>query len=170
MDQPMTKARLMATLREERTRWDALVKQVEAPCMLVPGPGGEWSVKDIVAHISAYERLLVDLLRAASRRELLPLPETYVPDMDERNALLHERNKDRALQDVMAESARVYVDLLETLQVVPEEDFTDAARTAWFVRPFWGEAVPLWEYIAGDTYEHYREHTGAVQRRLEAAD
>src|SRR5579884_1100926 len=53
---PMTGARLAGILKAERARWDALLAQVGADRMEEPGVEGAWSVKEIVAHLTWYER------------------------------------------------------------------------------------------------------------------
>lgn len=49
---PMTGARLAETLRAERARWNALLAHVGMDRMDVPGVDGEWSVKQMVAHLT----------------------------------------------------------------------------------------------------------------------
>src|SRR5262249_36572770 len=53
---PMTGERLAAILREKREHWNALVAQVEPDRMEIAGVEGDWSVKDLIAHLTWYER------------------------------------------------------------------------------------------------------------------
>jgi hypothetical protein len=41
-----------------------------------------------------------------------------------------------------------------------EEDLIDPQRFTW------AKGVPLWRYVAGDTYEHYLEHITLIQEWL----
>lgn len=48
----MNKSELLNTLREEYQQWEALLDQIGAARMDQPGVNGEWSMKDIVAHLT----------------------------------------------------------------------------------------------------------------------
>jgi hypothetical protein len=61
----MTKARLLNLMRTERARWEDALAQVPSEQMTRSGIEGEWSAKDVVAHISQYDRGLLDWLREA---------------------------------------------------------------------------------------------------------
>ena len=84
---------------------------------------------------------------------------------DERNAAIHEQAKGMSLEDVRAESARVFGALLEQLEELPEAAFHDASRFT-DMPPDW---VP-WELIAGNTIRHYPDHTGSIRHLLEGRD
>jgi hypothetical protein len=43
---------------------------------------------------------------------------------------------------------------------MPEDDLMNPDRFAW------SQGEPLWEAIAGDTYEHYHEHIAQIQAWL----
>jgi hypothetical protein len=150
----MNKAELLAATRKERARWDALVGSVDQAQMTRRGVAGEWSVKDIIAHITWYERELVITLqaRALAGSELWQLP------MDERNAVIFQENRDRPLDEVLAEAPRVFQQLLGLLEGLSEEDLVDPSRfpgmpSDW--RP--------WQVIAGIAHQHYRDHIQDVE-------
>ncbi|HEX9039377.1 MAG TPA: DinB family protein [Ktedonobacterales bacterium] len=58
--QPMTSARLAEILQEERAGWRALLDRASPAGMETPGVAGEWSVKQLVAHLTWYERAVLD--------------------------------------------------------------------------------------------------------------
>jgi hypothetical protein len=87
--------------------------------------------------------------------------------VDQRNALIWAENKDRTLRDILDESRIVFDRLLQLVKILPESDLVDPYVYARYVTPFWGKAQPLWECIAGDSYEHYREHTENINRWLD---
>jgi len=49
---------------------------------------------------------------------------------------------------------------LDIIQAMSEEDLFNSGRFAW------AEGEPLWQVIAGDTYEHYQEHQKQIQEWL----
>ena len=62
-----------------------------------------------------------------------------------------------------AESARVYAALIEQLELLPEEAYSNAVRFADMPSDW----VP-WELIAGNTIWHYPDHTGAIRQLLDS--
>ncbi len=163
----MNKAAFLDTMRAERERWEALLAEVGEPRMERPGVAGDWSVRDIVAHVTAYERGLVEWLEAASRGECLSFPDLDHPDVDYRNAAILRENEGRPLEDILLESRRVFQRLLQVVQALSEEELVDPERTAWYVTPRWKEARPLWKCIADDSYQHYHQHVPGIRAWLE---
>jgi len=146
----MNKTEWLDTLQAERAQWDALLAQVDEARMTQPGAAGEWSVKDVIAHVTWFEREMVGVLRAHALvgSDLWNLPH------DQRNAVIYEQNRDRALSEVLAEARAVFDQLLAGMQSLAEEDLHNPRRFADMPADW----VP-WQVIAGNSYEHYRQHT-----------
>lgn len=54
MSQARTKDRLLATIRDEREQWRGLVGEVGEEWMERSGPMGEWTFKDLAAHLTGW--------------------------------------------------------------------------------------------------------------------
>ncbi len=52
----VNKTQLLDMMRTARAQWEALLAEIPAAWMTEPGVEGEWSVKDIIAHIAWGER------------------------------------------------------------------------------------------------------------------
>ena len=100
----MTQAEFLSLFHTARAEWDALMGRIDEARMTEPGVEGDWSVKDIVAHVTWYEREMVDLLRARA----LAGSDIWNLPLDERNAAIFEQNRKRTLADVLAESRAVF--------------------------------------------------------------
>ncbi|MBD0328165.1 MAG: ClbS/DfsB family four-helix bundle protein, partial [Pyrinomonadaceae bacterium] len=61
----MNKAELLENLNTECANWDALLAEVGEGRMMQPGVVGDWSVKDVTAHLTTWERRPLEWLRAA---------------------------------------------------------------------------------------------------------
>src|SRR5438876_8434388 len=118
MEERMTKPKLMDLLQTARAEWDSLLAQVGEERMTQSGVAGDWSVKDIIAHVTWGER---EILEVFHRHELVG-SELWDLPQNERNAAVFEQNRNRSLQEVVAESRQVYRDLLEALQPLSDED------------------------------------------------
>jgi hypothetical protein len=154
----MRKQDLLDNLTTERRLWENLLEEVGAERMTEPGVVGEWSVKDIVAHVTWYEREMVELLkdRALQGSELWELPH------HERNAAIYEQNRHRSLDDVLGEAEAVYRQFYTLAEILTDEDLTDPSR----YRNMPADWIP-WRIIAENSYEHYRQHCKAVRAWLE---
>ena len=156
----MTKAKLLSTVRDERCAWRELTRQFnQAQMVLLHLPDGR-TPKDVVAHITWYERQLVGVLRAHAlvSSKLWDLP------VKERNARIYEQNKDRPLSDVLAESERVFAELISLIGTLREADLHDPARF-----PNMPADWEPWRLIAENTYEHYRGHRTELEDLLKEA-
>ncbi len=161
----MDKSELIKTLRTERARWDALLEQVDAAQMDVPGVCGEWSVKNIAAHLAAWERRPVawlEAIRNGTRPQPPPWPEDLAGD-DPINAWIFEANRHRPWREVLDESRQVSEQLLALLQSVSYQDL-DMSRFEWL------GGSSLADSIACNSYAHYREHGEMVRTWLESVD
>jgi hypothetical protein len=166
----MNKAEFLDIMRSERAQWETLLSEVGMTRMELPGAAGEWSVKDIVAHITAYEQGLVEWLSAASCGETVEFPVLDHPDLDYCNQLIYSVNRSRSLQDVLKESEEVFQELNRIVTSLSEEELLDPDKTAWFVVHRWKEARPLWRCIADDSYNHYKQHVESVREWLDCIE
>lgn len=160
MADAMTTARLLEEMRVARAEWEALLAEVGEARMEQPGAAGEWSVKDVIAHISWGEREMLDVVRqrALAGSDLWNQPQT------ERNAAVYRENRDRALTEVLAESQRTAADLLAAVASLTD----DALNDARYFREMPADWLP-WQVFAGNTYEHYRDHIESIHGWLARA-
>ena len=84
------KPELLNWLQQENQQWEVLLAQIGLMHMNQSGVNGDWSMKDIVAHLTGWNRWLVARLQAAQRREPEPPPPwpAHLQTDDEINAWL----------------------------------------------------------------------------------
>src|SRR5436853_1562808 len=98
MSEQMTKAKLLETIRDARVRWEGLLAEVGEERMQIPGVEGNWSVKDIIAHVSYFESGMTRWLNSALTGEApVPSLDTKGMDVDQENAWVYEQNRNRSL-------------------------------------------------------------------------
>jgi len=153
----MDKATFLATLRAKRAEWEALMAEVGEARTTQPGAAGEWSVKDIIAHVAWGEHEMVGVLQARA----LVGSDLWNVSTDERNAAVFEQNRHRPLQDVLNEEREVYTQLLEALQAVSDKDFTDPQQ----FKDMPADWVP-WQILSGNSFGHYDEHIPSIRAWL----
>jgi hypothetical protein len=133
----------------DKQEWDALQAQIPPERMTLPGAAGKWSVKDILAHVTWYEKEMVGLMQD---RVLAGSPLWEKP-LNERNALIDQQNRGRSLEDVLKESQQVHAEVWRLAQQLSVDDLNDPSH----FKDMPAEDQP-WQYIVSNTYEHYRDH------------
>ena len=170
MSQPMTKNSLMGLLTTGREQWDRVLAQVGESHMTTSGVVGDWSVKDIVAHVAYWERYVAAYVRSTitgqpptdeERYGVAELPaEVRDMDIDQFNDWTFQRQRRRPLPEILMEEQTIYRDLYTMLRGLRESDLLGEGRYEWTR----GRAI--WEYVAGNTYEHWAEHGQSIQAWL----
>jgi len=149
----MRKDELLRRIRKARARWDSALAGLDDAHLVQPGFAGDWSAKDVIAHIAWHEREMIGLIRARALAgsELWNLP------LHQRNDAIYRANRDRPLAEVRREAAAVYAELLDALETLADEDLVDPAHFSGMPADW-----QPWQVIAGNTFEHYADHLPAA--------
>jgi len=125
----MNKSELLNGVREEYRQWEALLNQIGEARMDQPGAAADWSIKDIVAHLTGWRRRTVARLQAAQRVEPEPPPPwpANLQTDDEINAWIYEANRGRSVQEVLDESRRVFQQFLAVIEGLPDDILIEPA-------------------------------------------
>jgi hypothetical protein len=160
MTDKISKHEMLALIDRE---WQALADvqiELDREAMSQPGVESEWSVKDILAHIAAWERLMVQWLEESLRGETpnRPAPGQSWDDLDLFNEQLYLENKHKSLDDVRQESADIHARAVKIIGEMNESDLLDPHRFEW------RKGDPIWHLVAGNTWIHYEEHRQTISR------
>lgn len=159
---PPTKSDLIDVIRTERDRLESLLEEITADQRVEPGVDGSWSIKDIMAHIAAWERLAYDRIHSAVSGKPLKFPIIQGDaEVDKLNADVFEKNKDLPLGEVTTEfhdAHQVFMAQIEELA----EDFL------FTTLPFdWAGKLTAQVVISANTHWHYLEHAVAIEKWLD---
>jgi hypothetical protein len=147
----MKKFELLNWLQNEYQQWEALLDQIGPNRMEQPGVAGSWSMKDLTAHMTTWNRRLVSYIHAAQRGEPLP-PPPWPVDLqaeDEINAWIYESNRFRSLGEVQDETHQVFQQLLAVIASLPDDvQIEDDWRLVHL-----GEQ----RYPAGEFFDHFHD-------------
>jgi len=159
MTDPTTKAGLLERIRSEHRRLETALAGISPENMLRPGVVGEWSIKDILAHISDWEQRFLSWYRAGQRGEVPERPEPGLSwdDLDLLNQRIYEKHRHRSLPDVRAGFDASYQELIAAVEAMSEEELFTAGRFAWT-----GD-YPLLPYLRANADEHYAEHAAQIE-------
>ena len=119
----MNKSELLNWLQEEYRGWEDLLDQIGPERMEQPGVNGDWSMKDMLAHLTGFQPKANASLQAALRGESEPPPPwpAHLQTDDEINAWIYESNRGRSLGEVRDDSRRVFQQLINIVQEFPED-------------------------------------------------
>lgn len=160
----------IARLLRERDKFELLINRTGFTRQLtMPNVIGKWSIKDVLAHILAYELYIADRLGEVLHGE------TYIPcktqnaldafldqfgypdfgspllDDDGPNAWVVEKYRHVPMEDVVIQELNAFTAIVSSLEKLTEEDI---------------DKHNLYERVASNTYKHYREHIRDIKRWL----
>ena len=163
----------LARLLRERDKFELLLNRVGyARRMTLKGVTGKWSIKDMLAHILAYEQYIADRMNEILHgEEYAPcktqnaldafLDEYGYPDFgspllddDAPNEWVTEKYKTVSLDDIVAQELQAFAAIVTSLEKMSEDMLNRHL---------------LYDRIANNTYRHYREHSADIKRWLRSS-
>ena len=150
------KADLLERIQTEHHKLEILLAQLDENQMVQSGVVGNWSVKDILAHITAWERCMLQWV-GETRQGLIPRLPASKHDLHRWNVRFYQENQASPLEEVLAAFDRSYQAVLQNIREAPEEELLKEIHGAW-------PEGPVWQGIADNTWGHYQEHAASIRR------
>lgn len=122
------------------------------------GACGEWSIKDILAHITSYEHLLADVFGTFLGIDATPTLDRIRNDPNTFNDLEVGIRKKKSFEDILKEYNFAHDLVIERLKKIPERTLTKIGMLPWY-----GKEYSLDDYIVYTNYGHIREHTAQIE-------
>ena len=154
MDKTVKISEFIEEIKQARREWDSAIEGISGDDFVRPGFCGEWSLKDVLSHLTWYERQMIGLLKA---RAFVGSDYWQLPT-DERNAIIYEENKENDPVQVWSDYKSVYAEMMGLMDQLTDDDLNDPARFPG-MPPEWQP----WLIFAGNTHEHYRAHLPNVK-------
>ncbi len=149
------KSRLIQLLDLSRSFQKQLLTDLSPAERSANGTWEEWSIKDELAHVIAWQ--LNTLACFAARIDAEPAPDFN--DTESINRAIYRTNRDRTLAEIAAEGDRAHADFVELIQALSEEDLTQPARFS----PQESRSVAA--QIMSNSFEHPVVHYANYYRR-----
>ena len=114
----MNKTELIVWLRGEQQQWLDLLNQFDDAELEMPGVNGDWSLKDLVAHLTTWHRDHILCLGAAVKNPPIADPPwpLEISNTDDINAWIFSQSSRRKLKDVLDENEQVFEALIEIIE------------------------------------------------------
>ncbi len=131
--------------------WSALQASIDGLTdgqMTQPGVTGDWSVKDILGHVTTWEEEALKHLPHILEGKRPPRYSVQYGGIDAFNALKTMENRARSLGDVRTRMDETHVRLVDYVRAAPDELIATETRFRRRIRL--------------DSYSHYPVHTEAI--------
>ena len=136
-DGPSTTVQLQALLWRMRAETERLVAEAGPTRLELPGAAGYWTIRDVIAHLTAWRWWSVARLEGAVRdAEPTPpwgdeLSEADETDVDRINRQFYEAARDQPLGETLRDSRATFDRLEAALLALPEAELFAAERYPW---------------------------------------
>jgi len=154
----MDKTEILVKIEQE---YDALRKFIGlsiSECINPVVESGEWSAKDILAHIAAWENVLRRFhIGGEPFEDVIEMPGAryHVTTFDEINAHLFKKYESWSVEKVRRFAEDSHEAVMEKLEELTEQEYQEPAAS---IAAIGLDPYALYEYIAANTYDHYVEH------------
>ena len=153
MGRRLRKQELLSEIACERTALDDTLALLTPGQMTRPGvTRGGWSVKDVLAHLVAWQQLNLGWYAAGLRGEkpAMPAPGYTLRELPRLNAMLYRKHHRRSLQAVARDYRTYHTRILVLIEALPDSDLVTIGRFAWM-----GPSWTLSDYLRACTAAHY---------------
>lgn len=164
MSKHQNKAGLMEDIRVQRSRLENNLAVLSPEELVTPGLVGDWSAKDVMAHLIDWEQRFIGWCEAGQRSEVVetPAPGMTWRQLDQLNQQIYEQYKDLPLEEVRARFAESYQQILALLESTPESDLFSTGFYPWL------KDGRLADWAAANTCNHYYWAKTQIRKGLKA--
>jgi len=145
-----TRDEVLGLIRDSRAALENALARIPEHRLQEALLDGGWSAKDLMAHVTHWEMAFLSNVGE---------PPPPVPDQgseEATNRAVYEHHRARPLGDVRREFEETHRRLVERVS-----GFDDDGLNA---RPVPGRDIVVWQYLAGETWEHYPGHVAQLER------
>ncbi len=143
------KTTLLKKLRYRRKHWDSTIDRIIKDGLEEEMITAKWSVKDVINHITWYEKELVDALE---NRSIVDSKFWNMP-VEERNEMIFNKAHDKPLHAVVEMSEMVFNDLITKIEEMNDEELNSDD----YIKRKSDKRITH-DFIGGISFWHYEDH------------
>ena len=130
MSKPKTKNQMIINLQTERRRLVQNLAALSREHMTSPGVVGEWSIKDVLAHLADWESHMPTWISKARLGEPVDEIEPGLnwKQFSEFNQRIYDRHKDQTMEDVLDYFHKTHQQFMEMVDAMPEDEMLERGR------------------------------------------
>jgi hypothetical protein len=136
---------------------EAYVATLDAEMMTVPADAGGWNVRDHLAHLCAWESMVISALNGEDPWDGLGIDEALYrrSDYDACNAVLREYTINLSPYEVLDMLRETNEALLASIERIPEAQLDDPSES---LHPAWEPGKTIAKAAAEDAHDHMAVH------------
>lgn len=150
----MKQAELLTAVQQSRAALETALAGLTPEQLTTPGVIENWTIKDVLAHLTAWEVAMVTNLGKAQRGQTPKVPQWTDATRRQQNEQWWQEYQTRPLERVLADWQGVRKQTLRLLEATKEAELAAPLK--------WWQKHPLWAYIHSNTAEHEAKHTQAI--------
>lgn len=159
----MEKEQFVAHIEQAWQQLRQFARNLPPAILSGPSDAAGWRVQDHLAHLAIWEASKVAVLQGQNRDAFIGVPvQDHSDDFAAVNEHIRARTASLAGPEVLALLEDTHAQLLLLLAALPAQKLNQPIGSAYPNSGMPG-ATPVWQVIAGDTYEHYQEHLPWMQ-------
>lgn len=157
--EPKTKAELLQAIDEGYDALERAIAGLEPAQRSATQVVEQQTVKDLLAHITDWEKYVLERFRNAAQGVNLPYRIQEDADLDRINAQVYAANRDRAWDDVYNDFVRVHNEVAAAVRDLREDDLFDPARG---LPVMGGAGRRVVDFVVDNTSAHFAEHAAQI--------
>jgi hypothetical protein len=153
----MNKDDLIKTLESSRIAFMDAIEDLSEDQLTQPGICGEWSIKDLMAHLLMWEAETIKLLFQVQQGKVPTTVHLSQLSDDEQNALWRQQIQNRPLQAVLDDFHAIRAQTIRQIQAISEERLSNPKLFPWL------KGKTLTELILHSISQHDDEHRAQIE-------
>ena len=162
MPKPTTKKELIESAQQERAALDGLLATLTPEQMSQPNRIGEWTVKDVLAHLFEWEGMVMQWYESGKKGKTpaVPSAEYNWGQLPALNHAIFLKHRAKPLAEIQKNFKASYKKILKTIESTPEKEL--------FTRKIypWTNNNLLAAYFVSATSSHYRWARTTIRKAI----
>jgi hypothetical protein len=151
------KEHILAALQEQFDSWEELLASLNEEQISTPHFDLDWSIKDVIAHLWAWQQISVARMDAGLQNREPEFPkwiadhEDWEENANQTNSLTYAANHHKPWPEIHQNWRQGFLRFLELGEAISERDLLDTSKFPWLN----GYSLAL---ILIASYDHHQEH------------
>lgn len=153
------KTQIIRLLREEFNLWEELLSSLSEEQITTPYLSSDLSIKDVIAHLRAWQQVSIARLEAAQLNKEPVFPDWLTGldpeserDLDQFNSRIYEIYQEQSWSRVHQDWRDGFLRFLKLGEEIPEHDLYDTEKYPWL------KGHPLFAVLQGSYEHHHDDH------------
>lgn len=166
MPRPTTKAELLSQAIDNYETLRNEIADLTKEELVEPGIVGEWSIKDVLAHLMVWQQMTLSWYRAGQRGETPITPSEHytwqqIPALNQR---IYESYRDAKLTKIKRDFAHSHNETIKCIELMTEDELFQHSYYSWT------KSTTLGSYLTSATSSHYVWARTEIRRGLKTRE